>query len=102
MASVIEIPLIARPQTFTVSLRGTVYRCRLYWLKPAQCWVLDFADRDGNPLANGVPLVTGTELLTQFRYLEFNIQLLVISDSVRDQVPDFTHLGITGHLYGVY
>jgi hypothetical protein len=36
-------------------------------------------------------------------YLDFGLQLLVISDEhPPDKVPDFTSLGVTGHLYGVF
>jgi hypothetical protein len=101
MATVVGIPLSAQPQTFTVVLEGATYGIRLYWLVPAQCWVIDLSDASGNPLINGIPLITGTNLLTQYRrYVGPPGQLLVISDHLPpDAVPNFTDLGITGHLF---
>jgi hypothetical protein len=98
--NVLRIPVTARPQTFTIALSGSEYTIRLYWLNPAQCWVFDFMDQSAAPILAGVPLVTGVDLLEQHRYLGFNGGLFVISDSLPpDTIPDFTHLGVTGHVY---
>jgi hypothetical protein len=101
MATVVEIPLTARPQTFSVVLEGVTYGIRLYWLVPADCWVINISDAAGNLLIGGVPLITGANLLTQYRqYVGPPGQLLVISDHLPpDAVPNFTDLGVTGHLF---
>lgn len=101
--NVVEIPVTARPQTFTVVLQGVMYMIRLYWLIPSQCWVFDIMNRDGSSLIMGVPLVTGSNLIGQFQYIIKEL-LFVVSDhtgptDLPDAVPDFTHLGITGHVY---
>jgi hypothetical protein len=97
--NVVEIPLTAQPQTFSIALNDVFYNWRLYWLVPAQCWVVDIADIDGNKLVCGIPLVTGADLLRQFGYVMAG-RMFVISDQMPpDIVPDFIHLGVTGHLY---
>ena len=59
---VFEIPLTARPQTFQITLRGATYSWRLYWLVPADCWVVNIGDAAGNPIINGIPLLPGADL----------------------------------------
>lgn len=99
MPNIVEIPMTARNQWFSVTLNRVDYRWKLYWLVPAQCWVVDIYDQEENKLLCGIPLITGTDILGQFVYvLEGN--LVVISDQLPpDTVPDFTHLGVTGHVY---
>lgn len=98
---VLEIPVTPTPQTFRVALNNTVYTWRIYWLVPFQCWVLDIADLYENPLVNGIPLITGADLLAQFPNLVPG-GLYVISDQMPPEiVPDYDHLGITGHIYYV-
>ena len=98
----VEIPLASRPQRFSVTLDGVQYQMRLYWLDPAQCWALDIADRFSTPLVNGVPLVTGADLLRQYRYLGFGGHMIVVSQiKPPDTVPGWTDLGVTGHIFWV-
>lgn len=97
---VLRIPINARPQIFTIMLSGVLYTIRLYWLVPAECWVIDIMDSIRNPLVCGIPLITGTDLIGQFEYVGIPGQLLVVSDQLPPEtVPDFTHLGITGKVY---
>lgn len=97
--NVIEIPVTPHPQVFRVALNNTVYAWRIYWLVPAQCWMLDIADLEERPLISGIPLITGADLLGQYQYA-MKGGLYVISDQLPpDTVPDFTHLGSTGHIY---
>lgn len=100
---VIEIPVTSRQQIFTIPLSGTIYMVRQYWLIPGNCWVFDLMTREGDKLASGIPLVTGEDLFRQIRYI-INGVLLVVSDwtgpdTQPDEVPDFTHLGITGKVF---
>lgn len=96
-----EVPLVAAPQTLSVSLAGTVYSLRMSWCKFSQCWVGEIADSSGNPLLQGFPLVTGTNLLGQYAYKGIGGALVVASDGDPDAVPTFTNLGRQGHLYFV-
>ncbi|WP_250538817.1 MULTISPECIES: phage baseplate plug protein [unclassified Caballeronia] len=94
-----EIPLSAKPQTFSIALGGVTYKMTIRWNVPAAAWMLDIADATGNPMVGSVPLVTGVDLLGQYAYLGFTGQLVVQTDNDPDAVPTFGNLGSTGHLY---
>jgi hypothetical protein len=100
--TVSEIPLSGTPQFFTIALAGTTYQLVFtYRDAPGGGWVMDINDAQGNPIACGIPLVTGTDLLAQFGYLNFGGQLWVKSDGVPDALPTFDNLGTGSHLYWV-
>lgn len=102
MATIVEIPLIAAPQTFNVPLGGNTYEFRIYWLeKMAQCWQLDISDSSGNLLIAGVPMLTGANLLAQHAYLSFPGQLWIGVDYDPTGEPTRANLGINSHLYFV-
>lgn len=66
-------------------------------------WMLDIADTTETPILQGLPLVTGADLLAQYRYLT-NIPpglLGVATDGVPDAVPTYQNLGLTSHVYYV-
>ena len=90
-----EIPLTPTPQTFGVSLDGTQYRLTLYW---AQGWTMNIADALDNPIVNGIPLVTGADLIAQYRYLGLTGSLIVFSAPDPDALPTFDNLGIGSRL----
>lgn len=96
-----EIPLSAGPQRFSLPLNGIDYGFTLYWNTISQNWVLDIDGDDGQPVAHGLPLLTGTSLLDQFEYLGIGGALVVQTDSNLDAVPGFDELGVTGRLYFV-
>lgn len=95
------LPLIPSPQTLTIPLNGVLYQLTLHWCDPAQCWILDIADNSGNPLVQGIAVVTGADLLEQFGYLNFGGQLIAQTDNNADEVPTFNNLGSTGNLFFV-
>jgi hypothetical protein len=100
--TIYALPFSPRPQFISVRLMNVPYRFKLVWNIPADCWLIDIMFQDGSPLACGIPLVTGADLLTQLGYLEIGGQLLVISDrKPNDIVPSFEGLGLTGHVYFV-
>lgn len=97
-----EIPLVPNQnQQFTVSLSGVQYSMTVRWNTPGQCWVLDIEDINANPVLEGLPLITGADLLEQYQYLGFGGQLIVQTDFDVNAVPTFENLGTTGHLYFV-
>lgn len=98
--SMFEIPLIAAPQTLSVSFGGTIYDLTVKWNEASQCWVLDIADVSGVPILSGIPLVAGVDLLEQYEYLNFGGQLIAGNDTDAGP-PTFANLGTTGHLYFV-
>jgi hypothetical protein len=106
--NIVEIPLDAGPQRLRVVLNGKSYQLRVYWNIPANCWLMDIADTNSVPLANGLAMVTGVNLLTQLNYLDIGLsntgapgQFLVVSDHQPDLVPGWSDFGVngTGHLF---
>lgn len=78
MPSFFEIPFSPRPERFTVTLSGTDYRLTVQYRKAGGAgWVLDIADASDNPLVSGIPLVTGVDLLAQYKHLGFQGRLWV-------------------------
>jgi len=101
MSTAFEVPLINRAQRLSVTLNQVTYIVTVVWNTAANCWVADFADEDGNPLLQGVPLVANVDLFQQFDYLDFGGQLVSQTDHSPDTPPTYSNLGTTGHLYYV-
>jgi hypothetical protein len=94
------VPLASGPQTFTAQLGSNTYQLTLlYRNDPQGGWVLDIADTYGNGIVQGIPLVTGADLLAQYQYLGFDGSLYVQTLSDPDAVPTFENLGTDGVLY---
>jgi len=66
-----------------------------------QAWVLDIADVSSDPIVQGIPLVTGCDLLAQYAYLGIPGQLVVQTDGSPDTMPTYANLGTNSHLYYV-
>jgi hypothetical protein len=102
VSTIFQIPLIAAPQKLTITLSGVEYQLTLQYRNTNMGgWTLDIADSSGTPLVQGIPLVTGADLLAQYAYLGFGGQLLVQTSSNPDAVPTFDNLGTDGNLYWV-
>jgi hypothetical protein len=105
---VLEIPLVSPPQTFSVTLNQVAYELTVRWRNPGAfsgetllpgAGYLDIADANGNPIVQGIPLVTGADLLAQYEYLGIGGALFVQTDYDLNAVPTFENLGQTAHLY---
>lgn len=98
-----EIPLTpAKPQKFGITLAGIEYRMTLKYRNTAQGgWVLDIADSNKTPIVDGIPLVTGADLLAQYKHLGFKGRLYVQTRDDPNAVPTFDNLGDAGKLYFV-
>lgn len=97
-----EIPLIPGPQKIAVSLGSLSAHLLLSYKDTDEGgWVLDILDSQDAPILTGLPLVIGADLLHQYGYLGFEGQLIVQSDTNPGEVPSFTNLGVTSHLYWV-
>ncbi len=97
-----EIPLSPQPQRFTITLGAVDYRLTVQYRKAGGAgWVLDIADTNNAPLVTGIPLVTGVDLLAQYRHLGFAGRLWVQGAADPDNVPTYEDLGIGSHLYWV-
>lgn len=76
------IPLTAEPQSFGITLAGKEYRLTVRWMEAAEGgWMLDIQEpENASPLLMGLPLVTGCDLLEQYRYMEFGGELWIDSE----------------------
>jgi hypothetical protein len=103
MSTIFEVPLqVGTPQTLTITLGGIQYELTLIYRNVNEGgWFLDIADQTGTPILQGIPLVTGVNLLEQYDYLEFGGQLWVQTSSDPDAVPTFENIGEDGLLYWV-
>jgi hypothetical protein len=108
MATIYEIPLSPQAQRVRVDIGAATYTLTLRWNQFMAAWVMDIHDLNDIPLAlrglNGVPLVTGTDLLGQFRYLGIGGGVPMIAMTIGpgrspDEVPSYTDLGIDSHLF---
>ncbi|AIR06340.1 bacteriophage protein [Cedecea neteri] len=98
--SIAEIPLSADNQIFTIQLGGQTLRMRLLY-RDAAGWILDILDADNRPIVNGIPLVTGGDLLAPYAWLGFSGGLWVGCDDEAQDYPSKTNLGNGSHLYFV-
>jgi hypothetical protein len=96
-----EIPLKPEAQEFDISLGGVTYHLLLTWNAPNNAWNLDIEDSLQNPIVQGIPLITGADLLAQLEYLGLGGALIVQSDFDPNEVPNYGGLGSTGHLFFV-
>lgn len=101
MSTAFEIPLTPLPQSLTIDLGSTTYQMTVTYNGDSNTWTLDIAAVDGTPVLQGIPVITGCDLLEQYGYLNFGGQLLVQTDHDVDAVPTADNLGITSHLYFV-
>lgn len=101
MSSAFELPLTPIAQVFFIQLANVLYQLSLRWNSVSNCWVFDLAGADEAPLLNGVPIVTGTDLLGQFAYLGIAGGLVALTEGNPDAVPTFQNLGDAGNLYFV-
>lgn len=102
MANFYKIPLIPTPQLFSIQLSGIDYQVRLYYANVLDGgWLIDIWDADSAPIVVGVPLVTGANLLEQYRHLGFVGRMWVQTASDPDAAPTFLNLGIDAQLWWV-
>lgn len=97
-----EIPLSPDPQRFTITLSGVEYRLTVQYREAGGAgWVLDIADASNQSLVGGIPLVTGVNLLRQYRHLGFTGGIWAQGAVDPDSVPTFDDLGIGSHVFWV-
>jgi hypothetical protein len=96
-----QFPLIPQPQTLAITLGGVAYNLSVYWNVPNASWMVDLLDANSNPILQGIPLVTGADLLGQFAYLGIGGELQVQTTNDTFAVPTYANLGTEGNLYFV-
>lgn len=99
--SVFRLPLQPQSQAFFMQLGTVTYRMVLKWNSASNVWVLDIYDTSLNLIAGGIPLISGADLLEQYRYLGFSGSLIAQQDADVDLPPDYNGLGSTANLYYV-
>jgi hypothetical protein len=99
--AVFQIPFVtpALPQSMQISLNGVTYTIKVRWCGPANCWTMDLSDASNNPIVQGIPLITGCDLLEQFAYLDLGFSLACQTANDTDAVPTFANLGQAGNLF---
>lgn len=102
MTTIFQLPLQNTPQTFTITLSSIIYTFTLIYRNVDQGgWILDIGDENNVPILQGIPLVTGVNLLAKYPYLGFVGGLFVQTTTDPNAVPTFTNIGIDGQLYYV-
>jgi hypothetical protein len=101
--NVFKIPLTPVPQSFSIVLGGIHYIINLHWnaAEQMQFWTIDISDANTREaIINGIPLVTGCNLLDQFEYLGFQGGLMAYVNGT-DERPGYDELGGAGNLFFV-
>lgn len=92
------IPTQPKNQKFRVSLNSVTYIIQLVFR--TDTWFMDMSDENGSSILAGVPLVTGSDLMAQYRHLGIGGMLQVASSgSDPDATPTFAGLGTQSQLY---
>jgi hypothetical protein len=101
VSTIFSVPLlVGTPQQLLTTLSGKEYSLGLNYRNSIEGgWTLDISDNSGNPIAQGIPLVTGANLLAQYAHLGFIGGLYVQTSTNPDAVPTFDNLGADAQLY---
>lgn len=90
------VPLSPEPQRLAVSLGGVTYRMSVRWNDHSRVWVVDVGNDAGVPIVSSVPLVTGCDLMEQYRHLGIGGELWAWGPN--DFPPGYEDLGTSGGL----
>ena len=100
--NVFKIPLTNIPQRFAIDLAGKSYIVLCRYNTEMQSWLISMVDGDTEAdIFDSLPLVTGTDLLAQYAYLEIPGSLIVYTDGNEFAPPTETNLGQECNLYYV-
>lgn len=99
MSTIVEIPLLPRPQELFIDFGASLWGFRLRWIDiDVGFWLLDLLDQRGSALACGLPLVTGADILHGLGYLNFPGVLFIVTEGDPKSPPNAVNLGVTSHL----
>lgn len=90
---------MAIPQSFSITLGNETYKVTIVWNTIGGLWILNLNDSSGNPVIQGIPLVTGLGLLRQYGYLGLDGDLFIQSTTDPYALPTFEGLGSTSNIY---
>ena len=100
--TVFRIPLKNVPQRFEIELAGRSFVMIVRWNPAMPNWTVCLLDGVTEEfLLNCLPLVTGTDLLAQFRHIGIEGSFLVVTDGDEFATPTLENLGIESNLYYV-
>jgi hypothetical protein len=104
VSTISELPLIPRTQTLRTDMAGTTYTLHFRYNRACGSWVMNVGDADDVLILGGIPLVTGTDLFGQFRYMGIGggipMIVMTIGPGVSpDTVPTYENLGIDGRVF---
>lgn len=103
MAEIFTMPLTNVPQTFTTTLADREVDITCRWNAEIEGgWYINIDDTaTGAPLIHNLPLVTGSDLLSQYEYIGINGGLIVYTDGDELMPPTYENLGAQSNLYFV-
>ncbi len=104
MAQIVSrIPLTNTPQQFDITLSNISLTMVLQWNSFLDNWVISLLDKASQlPLILALPLVTGVDLLLQYKYLQIPGSLYIYTDGDQEAVPTFDNLGEESNLYYIF
>lgn len=99
--SAFPMPVSPTAQSFFIQLVNISYKITLRWNAVAVCWIMDIADAEEVPLVQGIPIVTGIDLLAPYAYLGIGGGMVALTEGNPDAVPTFENLGSGGDVFFV-
>jgi hypothetical protein len=96
--SAFDLPVQPYPMIFGISVRDVSYGFRTQYREtPEGGWLMDLMDGNALPLARGIPLVSGLDLMYQFNHLNLGFALVTLCLDGRT-TPTYESLGIEDRL----
>lgn len=103
MATLYTIPLIVGAQTFAITLGNISYTFEVTYADAEEGgYVLGIRDASNNLLVDGIPFVTGVNLLAPYKYLNIgggDISLYIATNGDFTATPTYENLGTAAKLY---
>lgn len=97
-----EFPLSPSAQQMSVPIGDQELTFRFAWAdSPDGGWFMDILRLDGSPLARGLPLTAGENVLQQFDYLGIPGAIYVQTDNDPLAEPTYDNLGLNGRVFFV-
>ena len=121
--STVEIPLINGSQTSNFTIQSQTYTLRIIWRATTFGLVTDISStlntmqspygtltgnyyldilQGGVAIITGIPMITGTDLLSPFKYLNIPGTWILANDDQSFNIPTYSSLGQTCHLLVTY
>ena len=98
---VFRIPLTNTSQSFNIKLSGVSLTLITRWNQFMGAWELGFQDPNTQQsIYSFIPLVTGTDLISQFKYNGILPGILLcFTDGITDDIPTQENLGGSSNLF---